>query len=244
VSWRFGFCAGALALAVGCAGPFRSVTYEPGRDGAWWDGLYRVEGRGVQGAFVKPGASFSAYDAGVLDDFTIAYESPPRTPTEFNRRQGNFAWSDEAESRVKQICRKAFADSFASADDLRLQAEPDPGALRLTGHLVNLVVDEIPPGTDEDVFAVTSGQVTLLLNVRDSQSGELLMRVADRRELRPESSFIFGYRADWPSVWTTVRQHCTAWSGFVTDALAYLRDAGPVLLDAPPPPTAPVQPSP
>jgi hypothetical protein len=229
-------------MATGCGGPFRSVAYDAGRDAAWSDGLYRVQARGVKAAFLKPGASFSAYDAAVLDDFTIAYESPPRAATEFNRRQGNFAWSDETVARVKRICGDAFADSLASTANLRLQPDPGPGALRVTGQLVDLVVDEIPPGTDEDVFAVTAGQMTLLLNVRDSQSGELLMRVADRRELRPESSFIFGYRADWASVWTSVRQHCTGWSDFVGDALAYLHDAGPVLGDAPPPPTAPATP--
>ena len=73
------------------------------------------------------------------------------------------------------------SQSFSVADS------PGPDVLLISGHIVNLNI-RVPPmrdqAMDETDYASSSGQMTLILDARDSTSGEPLVRVGQARAIQ------------------------------------------------------------
>ena len=97
--------------------------------------------------------------------------------------------------------------------------------LRLSGRIVNLVVNVPPTRGREADFVQNAGEMTLILVMRDSQTGELLGRVADRRAIRPGSA---GLSMVWESGsvrnWGAVRDVFSNWARMLRHALDDLRE--------------------
>jgi hypothetical protein len=205
-----------FGLGWGCASPPRSIEYDSGGnvpDTA--DGLYRVRTTRVGAAFVKPGARLSDYDRVVIDPVTVSYR----------------ATSD----RLKRIFQESFERELARSQAFAVVSEAGPSALRVSGHIVNLAVDVPPRRGRERDFVLEAGEMTLILDVRDSQTGEPLARVADRRAIRPSSSNLLGgYESNPVNNWGAVREIFADWARILRDGLDDLR-----ALPVPPVPDAP-----
>jgi len=199
----------ALVLALGCATTPRPVQFEGGGDGPdTADGLYRVRTTRVAAAFLKPGADFAGYDALIIDPVTVSYKS------------GQTGLSPEAMQRLKDIFHEAFARQLGRSSVYSVVTEPGPSTLRVSGHLVDLVVSAPPPRGREMMFVVEAGQMTLLLDARDSQSGEPLARISERRAVRPESAAIGGmYESTAVNDWGAVREIADRWARVLRDGL-------------------------
>ena len=85
------------------------------------------------------------------------------------------------------IPRPALVTPIAhSSHDFRVVDEPGPTVLRITGHIVGLVITTPPEKdqlVDETVFTSSAGAMTLLLDASDSLTGEPLVRVGDRQDI-------------------------------------------------------------
>lgn len=174
-----------LAAASGCAIPPRPIVYDTGSDKAFTeDGLYRVRQTRIGAAFVKPGANFSTYGAVIIDPATLSYKSEPVIATGTNRRRGNFRLRADTVDRLKRIYWDAFRTQMAEDSLYEVVSQPGRGVLRISGHIVNVVVN-VPParGRGRD-FVHDAGEMTLIVDVRDSMTGEPLTRTVDRRGIR------------------------------------------------------------
>jgi len=81
---------------------------------------------------------------------------------------------------------RVFAEQVEQGEHLVLVEAPGHGVLRLSAALADVtkrVRTQQRPGRDT-VFANSAGQLTLVLEIRDSETDELLARVFDRREVR------------------------------------------------------------
>jgi hypothetical protein len=230
---RLGALALALALAAGCASSRRPIEYESdGEQPDTADGLYRVRASRVGAAFLKPGADFSAYDGVLIDPVTVAYKREPRPATGMNRGRGNFALDDAAMERLKQIFQESFERALARSQYFAVVEEAGPRVLRVSGHIVDLVVDVPPERGGEFNFVLQAGEMTLILNVHDSQTGAPLARVADRRAIRPRGASITGpYKSTAVNNWGAVREIFSDWARILRDGLDQLR----FLTEVPPP---------
>lgn len=199
----------ALVLALACATTAQPVRFETGADGPdTADGLYRVRTTRIAAAFLKPGADFARYDKVIIDPVTVSYKS------------GQAGLSSEAMQRLKDIVHQAFARQLGRSSVYSVVTEPGPSTLRVTGRLVDLVVSAPPPRGRDTMFVVEAGQMTLLLDVRDSQSGEPLARIADRRAVRPESAAIGGmFQSTAVNDWGAVREIADRWARVLRDGL-------------------------
>ena len=202
------------ALGIGCAGAPRPVEYDVRSENrVTKDGLHRVRFTGFAAVFVKPGASFGAYDRVMIEPLTVAYKSPPNPPDSVNRRRGNFALSEESTVRLKQIGRDALVREFSNSETFTVVQEAGPGVLRVSGHIVDLVVDAPPFRGGERDFISSAGQMTLFLDVRDSLTASSLTRTIDRREISPASTSSVGHFESTPvSIWSSARDLFGEWS--------------------------------
>jgi hypothetical protein len=83
----------------------------------------------------------------------------------------------------RAMFREAVVTALTENDGYVLVDEPAPDVLRITAELVDLVVRVPTERSGRDrTYARSYGEVTLLLELRDSQSGEIFARAADRRD--------------------------------------------------------------
>lgn len=200
------------------------------------DGLHRIRSMRVAAVYLKPGASFTTYKQIVIDPVTVSYKSPPRKATASNRSRGNFALTDDDMARFKRTFQEVFEEELAKSEDYQLVKESGPDALRVEGHIVDLVVDAPPQRGATYDFVMKAGEMTLIMDVRDSITGEPLARVADRRAVRPAagSSSTLYYSTPVRS-WGEVRRRFQQWASLLREGLDELNQ----LPEVPLPPETP-----
>jgi len=118
---------------------------------------------------------------------------------------------------------EAVAEAMADSE-YRIVDRPGPDVLRVTAALIDLVV-RIPTRQDSGrggVAVRSYGEVTLVVEVRDSQSGEILARAAERRDpTRSSAQNVTVVRA--ASVRNDTRVMFAYWAGILRERLDDLR---------------------
>ena len=179
---------GAASILGGCASAPPSPTLQSGPDAeVTVDGLYRVDNSVIQLAYMKPGWDLRGYTAMLIDPVTVAYQTDPG-----NRRRDpgvgvgsqNFALSDAQMANFKSFFQEAVEDALTEDGGYRIANSSGPDVLRITAELMDLII-AVPTqesGANVNRFARSAGAVTLVMEIRDSQSGEIIARVADRQD--------------------------------------------------------------
>ena len=133
--------------------------------------FYRPEGARVEQAYISPDADFSRYSKLLAQPLEIYYPTDAPAPSE-----------DELD-RLRQIFRDAFLGELA--DDYEIVAEPGPDVLTVLAQIVDLKVTG-PLGTFESTgrlrHLVTKGQLTFLMEVRDSLTDRVLARAGETED--------------------------------------------------------------
>lgn len=149
------------------------------------DGLVRVDNSVVPVAYMKPDLDLSGYTRFMLDPVEVAYQKDPGN----QRRsaggigQQNFALTPRQMENFRGWFEEAVVETLTENDGYELVTEPAPDVLRVTASLIDLVVT-IPTETAgrQDTYTRSYLMVSLVLELRDSQSGEILARAGDRRD--------------------------------------------------------------
>ncbi len=187
---RARLAAAVLALVVGCVGCAGSQETEPlevatGRNAdISHDGLVRMSGSAFGGVWVKPDADASVYSKLLIGDVLMAYKRPPRGGS--SMRGGNFPISDSARDRIEALLREELERHIEESASWSLATESGPDVMLIMPGLIDLVsnVPTDQPAGRNTTFTTSTGQATLVLELRDSQTHEIFARVADRQEIR------------------------------------------------------------
>ena len=149
--------------------------------------FYRPEGARVEQAFVSPDADFSVYSKLLAQPLEIYYPTDAPAPSQ-----------DELD-RLRQIFRDAFLAELA--DDYEIVEEPGPDVLTVLAQIVDLKVTG-PLGTFEPTGRlrqlITKGQLTFLMEVRDSQTDRVLARAGETED--GASTSLTEEEASWAEV--------------------------------------------
>ncbi len=164
----------AAALGAACAGESRvpDVTH---------DGLERVSGSRVERAWVKPGLDLSQYTHVGLLDSVVSFRR--------NWRMNHPGVRTRDMERIKS----ALADEFRRVFTKELEkggypvvTAPDDHVLLVRPAIIDLDVaaPDTMSGSRSDSFTASAGSMTLVVELFDSVSGEILARAIDRRSAR------------------------------------------------------------
>jgi hypothetical protein len=214
-----------VALALACADPPRKLAQsEP----VTADGLRRVPSRMLGASYVHPGADLTAYSRVRIELGEIAYERPPTRARSGRSGVGeSYALTDRQRDRLERFFREAFRRELVESGRFEAATDVGPGVLDVRGRIVDLRVEVPPePRASDRSFVRRAGELTLILDVADSHSGESLVRIADRRVISQTGDFDL-YRSDSVTHAAELRKAFSRWARLLGERLDELRAQPP-----------------
>lgn len=173
----------ALSGAAACASNSAGLpTIAPDAE-VTIDGLYRMENTVMALGYAKRDLDLSPYTAFILDPVSVSYQKDPGNSRRTSL-DNNFALSERQMADLKRMYQEEVEEALTENDGYELVSRPGPNVARLTPFLLDLVV-RIPtdrPGGRSRIYVASYGEVTMVVELRDSQSGEILARVGDRQD--------------------------------------------------------------
>ncbi|HEY6123041.1 MAG TPA: DUF3313 family protein [Steroidobacteraceae bacterium] len=166
---------GAVVLLAGC------VVNAPPVSERTPDGLVRVQSTQMDTVYVAPGATLGAYRSLILDPVHLAFKLDWQ-----QRNPGVTAAQVELiRSQGSRIFYEVFSSALTQQHGYPLTTQPGSNVLKVSASLTELDVS-VAPGTSgsQSMFIVSPDDLTLTLELRDSQSGALLARAVDKEKGR------------------------------------------------------------
>jgi len=205
--------AAALLAGTGGAAP-KQPRIETGPDAeVTFDGLVRVQKSVVDAAWVKPTFDLTPYNKLMVVSQGVSFRKLEPVSEFQARKESQFPVKEENKERLSRELRTAFETELGKLERYEIVNAPGPDVLLLVGAVID-VVSNIPPDVDSarfgrgGVYLTSIGDATLVIELRDSESGEILARAADRRAA--ESPFAF--EVNDVTAWAEVRRLASYWA--------------------------------
>jgi hypothetical protein len=145
-----------------------------------FDGLVRVDHARFDRVWVRPGGSLVGYESVQLTYAGFAYRREPRG----NNRTAtdNYALDAKQQLLLRETLAEVFVEELERDGGWRVVQEAGPKSLSIRGGLIDVVVHAPPErGSNRDrVWVASAGEATLVLEIHDSETGQILVRIADR----------------------------------------------------------------
>lgn len=194
-------------------GPNAEVTH---------DGLYRVDRSTMARAWVKPDLDLRPYTKIMLQTADMTFRHVD-DEGKFYRPglddQTEFAISEETREKLEDTFTNAFREQLERSKRYELVDQRGPHTLVLVATLLD-VVSRVPPDDVPgryEVYLSSVGEATLVVELRDATTNEVLARAADRRAA--ENTTGFPIEATTASNWAEVRQLANSWASLVRKRL-------------------------
>lgn len=161
-----------------------SAHAESSRDDASlsFDGMPRVESRYFAYVWAKPDAHFAGYKKLLVLPAEISYKRKSRKGASVTE---NFELTDAQMKRLREMLYEAFKKELVDKGGWEMTDQPGPDVMLVRGGLIDLVVNVPERHGRVTYFVDTFGEATLVIEFYDSQTREILARVADRRAAKP-----------------------------------------------------------
>lgn len=150
------------------------------------EGLQPVRIGNIDAVYKKPGADFSQYRRLLIRDVDIAFSRG----WEHSQNSATRTWSSADSERIKGELASLFARTVRRELELEggyeIVQEPGQDVLEIRPSIIDLYVNapdlsRTEPGIVHR-YTTNAGRMTLVAELRDSISGELLARAYDQRE--------------------------------------------------------------
>jgi len=206
-----------LALTLALPGSL-AATKKDVDDAMSSGGLQKTSVKGLELAYVRPGASLAAYKRVKLDPVEVQFDrswDPTRTGSRIKLSSEE---REKIRASVAKLVEEEFIKTLQKGGTYQIATEPGPDVLRAKISVLNVYINA-PTGTGagrSKTYVSSAGQMTLLAELSDSMSGQLLARVADRREA---NSLARMERADRIENEGAAREVAAAWAHILRNAL-------------------------
>lgn len=184
------------------------------------DGLVRVQSKQVDMLFIAPGMSLSPYKRVMFDKVDVAFKA------DWQVNHPNIPPDDIANIRygAASVFRAEFAQVLEKGG-YAIAESPGPDVLRVSASIVDLGIVGGSSAGKEEVghgYIVSTADMSLVAELRDSQSGANLARAVDRKRGRSYGNLQV---ADQAANTAEARQAFATWAGYLRDALDAARQA-------------------
>jgi hypothetical protein len=148
------------------------------------DGLQKAKVKGIDLAYKLPGATLAGYGKVIIDPVTVQFHKdwdPTKTGSRFKLSKEE---RENIRTGVAKIVREEFVEELQKKSSYQVVSEAGADVLGVRAVIVNLYVnapDTMTAGRSR-TYTVSAGQMTLIAELYDSESGQVLARVIDRRE--------------------------------------------------------------
>ncbi len=171
------------------------------------DGLYQFEHARVGFAAMKPGVSLGVYNELIILPVYIAFQ------------EGSRELPEHRVDLLRRLFHEAFTKELEEKGGYHIVSEPHPNVLLVRPALVNILVSvpEESMSARDSVYISSAGQLTLIAEFRDSMTGELLARAADRRAITEPGNVM--YESNPVSNQANVRREFRRWASLLREHL-------------------------
>lgn len=182
------------------------------------DGLKRVNVKGVSLAYVRPGATLAGYQRVKIDPVEVAFHKDWKPSRPGSRIALSAQDLEGIRTGLAKLVQEQFVKALEAKGRYRVVNESGADVLRLRIYIVNLIVTapaNVSTGRTQ-TFTMSAGEMTLFMELYDSESGQIIARVVDRREGRADSVMRMSSRV------TNIAQAediAGAWATILRDAL-------------------------
>lgn len=179
------------------------------------DGLHRLRHTKLDSVYVSPTIDLAKYGAVFIDPLTIVQRQSRHT-YDLDQRGLDLAKRYFYEAAVREVQKKG---------DFEIAEEPGPGTLWITPALVDVEVyvptrdERMRMGARTKIIARTAGALTLLAELRDGETGELIARVADQKEVGDQL-----HKSTGIYEWAEVRRIFAGWGRLLRKRLSEARE--------------------
>jgi len=147
------------------------------------DGLQKIEVEGLDLAFARPGASLAAYKRVQLEPVAVEF----RKSKDPSRTGSAVKLSSEERERIRsnmaRVVHEEFVKELEKSSTYQVASGPGADVLRVKPRVLDLYMNAPDVGPARSRTLVSSaGEMTLVADLADSTSGQVLARVADQRD--------------------------------------------------------------
>jgi hypothetical protein len=187
------FAVSLVLAAVGASSLQSSSTALAAKEPpAEWDGLKRVASSKVDHLYKRPEATLSGYDAVKLDPILVEFDKnwdPNRGGGSLQSRV-----SDADMEKIKQNLANAFKEVFTdelSKGGYKVVDQDGQNVLRVSAAIANLYITAPAKVTSQNIrtYTTETGRMTLVAELRDSVTNQLLARAVDTQQGRETHNF-------------------------------------------------------
>lgn len=188
---RYAFVAVALVLPLVCGA--QSDEDVDADATMTHDGLVQVKRTGYRNVWVKPDADISVYSKIMPGGAQFHYRDVPEgSSTRMSTRSSSndeFFIQESSRVALEEAMAEIFREEISDSDYFTLVDVPGRDTVLVWGGLHD-IVSYVPPDLvgRNRIFLNQVGQATLVLQIEDSMSREVLARIVDRRAA--ESAFM------------------------------------------------------
>jgi hypothetical protein len=181
-------------LALGCGAVALSGPAAAADAPESWDGLVKVKSKKFQLVYLQPGADFRGYTKVIVDPTEVSFRKNWAKDYNSSIRGASGRISDADVQKTAQqgavAATDIFSDAFTKAG-YTVVKDAGPDVLRVRTLLLNIHVraPDVPTAGRTRSYASEAGEASLVVEVRDSETGAMIGRAVDRR-LAGENSIL------------------------------------------------------
>ncbi len=182
-----------------------------------YDGLAKVKNSKARAAWMRPGFSLAGYTKIMLIGAGIEYRPVKPVPRAAASTTSQFPLSDEQKQRLRSVVSEAFRTELAQSQKFQIVDQPGPDTLMIWGGLMD-VVSSVPPDSvgRSNIYLSSVGEATLVIEIRDSESNAVLVRIIDRKAAQNVG---VAQRSTSVTNWSEVQQLARTWATQLRSAL-------------------------
>lgn len=210
-----------LAAAVFVAGCASEPTIQTGPNAeTTFDGLVRIDNARFAAAWIDPDIDLTQYSKIIPGGAAFEFRNVQKTSAMVARRsnESEFWISDADRQRLIDTVSDVFTEELQRSKHFTLVEEAGPDTLIISGALHD-IVSRVPPehvGRSE-IWLRSVGEATLILELRDSLSNEVIYRAVERRAA--ESAGGQMVLANTATSWAEVRRWARRWAVSLREGL-------------------------
>ena len=183
MSKRITMLAVLMLILAGCAG---EPSIDTGPDAKMtFDGLAPINNSRFREAWADPDVDLKQYSKMIIGGAEFEFRAVKKSTgsTSVRRNSSNEFWMDDkTRAKLVETVTAVFAEELTSVKGFTVTEEKGADTLILIGGLHD-IVSRVPPdlvGRGE-IYLSSLGEATLVIEARDSLSGETIFRAVDRR---------------------------------------------------------------
>ncbi len=192
-----------------------------------YDGLVLVEKSEFASVWARPGVDTERYTKILPVGVDFHYRDVPEAPrTGAGRSRSStqeFPIEENSRARLEENMSEVFLEELGKTDNFTITDEPGRDVVLVIGGLYD-VVSNVPPDFigQGRIYLSRVGTATLVLQLEDSLSREVLARAVERRSADP----VFAQESNRVTNTAEVRRLARTWARMLRDGLDNWHDSG------------------